>query len=341
MKIRHILSGLLILLLVCGLFCSCGSSVNTSNSSQHYDIVEGSNGMQGGVDIKYPSADITDSSAELSREEFEEKLIKTVRMQVETKEYDKAIRALDDAITVTGGYIESSSASGRSLNYTGDYYRRSASYVIRIPSGRLGEFLSEAQSIFNVVYSSTGEENVTSQYYDIQVRIGVLESERESLQDMLEKASDVKTMLEIRQRLYEVIYEIESYQTKLKMYDSLVSYATVYIDVDEVVEYTRIVEEETWGERLAVAFVESWQNFAEGFQDFTVGLLYAFPTLLVLAVIVGIVLAVVLLINKKMAKKRKNGQGRKSATASASREDWRRPIDHSTDDPANTDPSEK
>ena len=233
--------------------------------------------------------------------EFASKIIKTVTMNTETKEYDRALAELDRLITENGGFVESSSANGQSLDYNG-VYRRSAKYTIRIPAEKLNDFLSASQQLLNVTYSHSTSENITAEYYDIQSRLEVLRTERDALNAMLEKATDVDSMLSIRDRLYNVIEEIESYETRLRVYDSLVSYSTVHMTVDEVVEYTKVqVEEPTWGERLVEAFKESWENFADGFQDFTVGFLYAIPTLLVL----GAIAAVVVLILRNAIRRRR------------------------------------
>lgn len=227
----------------------------------------------------------TDSAASVNASEFAAKIIKTVTMNTETKEYDKAISELNRLIGEHGGFVESSSSNGQSLDYSG-VYRRNAKYTVRIPAERLESFLSASLQLLNVTYSHSTSENITAEYYDIQSRLEVLRTERDALNGMLEKATDVDSMLSIRDRLYNVIEEIEAYETRLRVYDSLVSYSTVHLTVDEVVEYTKVkVEEPTWGERLIDAFTESWQDFADGFQDFTVGFLYAIPTLMVLGVI--------------------------------------------------------
>ena len=241
-----------------------------------------------------------DSAASANVSEFAAKIIKTVTMNTETKEYDNAISELNRLISEHGGFVESSSANGQSLDYSG-VYRRSAKFTVRIPAEQLDSFLSASQQLLNVTYSHSTSENITAEYYDIQSRLEVLRTERDALNGMLEKATDVDSMLSIRDRLYNVIEEIESYETRLRVYDSLVSYSTVNLTLDEVVEYTKVkAEEPSWGERLVDAFKESWQDFAEGFQDFTVGFLYAIPTLMVL----GMIAAVVLLILRALLRRR-------------------------------------
>jgi hypothetical protein len=96
---------------------------------------------------------------------------------------------------------------------------------------------------------------------------------------------------------------MESIKTQLKVYDSLVAYSTVTLKITEVVEYTPIdVEKPSWGSRFVDAFKESWADFAENFQDFTIWLTYAFPTLLVLGIIAAIVGYIFYVANKRSQK---------------------------------------
>ena len=86
--------------------------------------------------------------------------------------------------------------------------------------------------------------------------------------------------------------------------------------INEVVEYTEIQEEEPgWGERLGTAFKESWKDFADNFQDFTVWFLYAFPTLLVLGIIATGVGIAVHFMNKKTKKQWEERKKKQSENA--------------------------
>ena len=274
--------------------------VITSTSASSKPSSAGNANLGGTVDVD----SVTTESAE-----FASKIIKTVNMNTETKEYDRAITELERLITENGGFIESSSSNGQSLHQSG-VYQRTAKYTIRIPAEKLEVFLSASQQLLNVTYSHVGSQNVTTEYYDMQSRLEVLRTERDALNAMLEKADTVDNMLMIRDRLYNVIEEIEAYETQLRLYDSLVAYSTVHMTVDEVVEYTRIIEQEpTWGERLVEAFKESWEDFADGFQDFTVGFLYAIPTLMVL----GVIAVVIILILRVFIRKQKRIRAEKRA----------------------------
>ena len=233
-----------------------------------------------------------------NKTEYERKIIKTVNMTAETKEYDKAIATIADMIKSNGGYIESSSTNGKSYNNYGTY-RRYASYTIRIPAENLDAFLGAIGQSLNITSNNASQNDVSGSYYDIVSRLETLNAEKTALLAMYEKAETVEYMLQIQQRLYDVIEEIEAYTTRLNYYDGQVSYSTVHLNINEVIEYTDITEPITYGERVADAFKDSWEDFAEGCQDFSIWFVGAIPTLLVLAAIGGAITLIVLHIVRK------------------------------------------
>ena len=180
--------------------------------------------------------------------------------------------------------------------------------TLRVPSENLDKFLGEVGGLINVTNQSSSQANVTSQYYDIKARLDVLESERLAYEEMLKIAQNVSEVLEIKDRLYKTIEEIEANQTQLNVYDNKVSFSTVTINLDEVRDYVEVPTAKiTFGERIAKSFKQSWKNFADGFQNFTVWFVGAIPTLLVLAIIFGGGATIVVTKIKK-AKKKKNGE---------------------------------
>lgn len=320
MKTKQWIAVSIALLTLMTALTSCGAgakseAMNDAMSAGRYDQVADMEMESSSISKPSSAGNVNlgasqDSAGAVTGTEFASKIIKTVSMNTETKEFDRAVTELDRLISENGGFIESSSSNGQSL-YHSDVYRRTANYTIRIPAANLDQFLSASQQLLNVTYSKSSSQNITTEYYDMQSRLEVLRTERDALNTMLEKADTVENMLSIRDRLYNVIEEIESYETQLRLYDSLVSYSTVHMTIDEVVEYTKIaVEEPTWGERLGEAFLESWKDFADGFQDFTVGLLYAIPTLMVLGVIA---VAVSLVVRTLVRKRRRIRQAKRDA----------------------------
>lgn len=309
----RIISILLVLLMCSFIFVSCdsGDSYGSENIvpdiSIDNDKLSDINGIIANGSVSKPnqgnSSLPSDSENNDNNEsEYESKIIKKYWMETETKEFTNSISKLEELIQTSKGYIESASTTGQSI-YNNETMRRTAKYVIRIPSASIDTFVKNTESMFNVVSSNSTSENVTVKYYDLQSRYEVLEAEKTALNDMLEKATTIDNMLKIRNQLNNVIAEMESIKTQLKVYDSLVSYSTVTLTINEVVEYTEIRDDEPrWGERLGTAFKESWKDFADNFQDFTVWFLYAFPTILVLGIIATGVGIAVHFMNKKTKK---------------------------------------
>ncbi len=248
----------------------------------------------------YPSKDssITEGSVG-DAQAMSEKIIRTISINAQTKEYEESLDYIRAAVATVGGFEETFRSTGKNY-YSHSVYSRNAYMRLRIPADQLDAFLAEVGGMINILSQNSSADNVTTEYYDIKTRIGVLESERKAYEEMLKQSMDIDYLLQVKDRLYNVIEEIESYQTRLNLLDSKVAYSTVTISLDEVVEYTPVVTKEpTFGERVADAFTRSWKNFAMGCQNFAVGFVGALPTILIFAVIAAIVLTVVLKLNRK------------------------------------------
>ena len=187
------------------------------------------------------------------------------------------------AVSEAGGYFEK-------RNETSAYGKRDVrklTAVIRIPADKADSFLTGVKGAVNVNSFSKTAENVTEAYIDAEARLQTLEAEREGLLNMISSV-DSAAQYDFWYKLHEAISEkeqdIAALKARLRNYDSLVSYSTFELNLVEVKEYTE-PEKETFGSRLKTAFIGSWTGFAEGFKDFAVGFVQAFPGLLTFAVI--------------------------------------------------------
>ncbi len=95
------------------------------------------------------------------------KLIKTVDMDVETKEFDKVLGSVEREAAVLGGYIENVETYNGSA-YSGHKTTRYASLTIRIPEERLEEFLTAVSDTGHVTRRSENVEDVTLAYVDLE-----------------------------------------------------------------------------------------------------------------------------------------------------------------------------
>lgn len=236
-----------------------------------------------------PSLDLPDSAGR--------KIIWTVNMSLETLEFDSAISGLRDAVQAAGGYIESSSVNGQSLESHSS--RRYGSITARIPQEKLDSFLGAVSSVCNVVSTDRESEDITLQYTDIEARKRSLEVEQQRLLELLGQADDMETIVALESRLSEIRYQLDGYSSSLRTYDSLVDYSTVYMDLREVVRVSEPAPV-TLTERMRSGLSETWRDLYENAQDLLVWVVVNFPYLLIWA---AIITAFVLLLRRASRKR--------------------------------------
>lgn len=232
------------------------------------------------------------------------KIIRNVVLRGETKDFDTALETLKNRISENGGYVEKSSVTGGESLNSNVKSSRNAVYTIRIPAEKLDNFLEKTEDMFNIISSSETTTDVTLEYYDIESRMKTLEAKKAALEKMLEQATSLSDIRTLQDDLYEVIGEIESYRSKLNVFDSKVSYSTVELTITEVIEYTEVkVEEPTFRERISTTFVKTWKGFWEFCQDLMVFLVGAMPVLCVFAFMGLVVFLIIFLIKRRNGKR--------------------------------------
>lgn len=232
-----------------------------------------------------PGGDVPDPSA--ASAETNRKLIRNVDLNVETTEFDDLISGISRFVNTSGGYIEQSDLSGRSIS--GGSGGRYARIVARVPQNRLDEFLSHMDEESNVTFRSENVTDVTSQYTDIESRKKSLTIEQERLWELLGEAESIDAVIALEERLSEIHYELEKLESRLRTYDNQVDYSTVCINIDEVAVFTS-TDPDSVLTRIQKGFSRNLRNLGSGFVDFFVWFVSSLPTLVVLAVLIAVVI---------------------------------------------------
>ena len=222
------------------------------------------------------------------------KLIQTAWMELESRDYAQALAALEQMVTDCGGYIESRSEQGGSL-YSSRYNARYASITARIPADKLETAMGAAGELCNVVSRSTDVSDVTESYTDTEARLNTLRLQEERLLAILSKATELTDVLELESRLSDVRYQIESYEATLRSYDSRVSYSTLHMTLQEVVEYSVVnTPPQTLGQRLSDGFADSMRMVKNSAENVLVWIVTYLPLVLLWAVIIAVAVWLVL-----------------------------------------------
>lgn len=236
------------------------------------------------------------------------KWIITVNMSAETEDLDALMEALNGKISGLGGYVEDQDSYNGSM-YSSRRYR-SASLTVRIPAQRVDEFTEEMSGIANVVSTNLSREDITLSYVATESRVKALQTEEARLLELMEQAETMADLLEIESRLTDVRYELENRASQLRLYDNQVDYATIYLSIDEVQEYTPVEEPTVW-ERISGGFVSSIKGVGNGLLDLLVWVLAKSPYLVILG---GVTVGVVVLVKKRKARKAEKKAAKQNPT---------------------------
>ena len=343
MKMRKIISLLLCLLMALSL-CACGSSNSAKSESSSayyaapaeapYPAPAAANGYYAAEEAAYDMAAggdagfVTGSTAARKEsgsetpEENPEKIIYSADATVETTEFDQSIADLNAMLAECGGFVESSSVNGNNYydSSRGNVSRRTANYTLRIPSAKFSGVMEGLSRLGNVPYTYMYTENVTAQYYDVQARMQALQAQEKRLMEMMEIAETVEDIITIEDKLTDVRYRIDSFQSSLNNWDRRVAYSTLSITVKEVQVYTpATVTKISYGEELRRAFTDALKNAGQFFKDLLVFLVSAIPTLVILAVLFFVFRPLLKKLRQK-AKARREARAAQKAAKKAQRE---------------------
>ena len=223
------------------------------------------------------------------------KWIVTVDMSAETEDLDALLAGLSETVTRMKGYVEDQNIYNGSA--FSSHRRRNANLTVRIPAGDVDAFAAEVSGIANVVSKNVSREDITLKYVATESKVTALKTEEARLLELLAQAENMSDLLEIEARLSDVRYELESYSSQLRLYDNQVDYATIFLFIDEVQEYTPVAEKTVW-EQIRDGFKDSLEGVGDGFVNFLVWILANSPYL----VVWGVVLVVCVVLIRKLRK---------------------------------------
>lgn len=320
--------------LVCGCAAGCSSgalkeesavSYNTDAAEEAYDMDAGfdfnemeseqSYEMKETADDAAPAAEANASAAEGGETQMaddtsaqdmntSQKIIKRYNYSYETEHFDDAYNYLKEQIQDYNGYISMSEIVGSS--YYKDY--RTLYLTARIPAENSEAFVGDLGQLGTIVRQSESAEDVTLQYSDTESRIASLKTEQQRLNELLEQADGLETIIALEERMTDVRYELESYQSKKKLYDNLIRYSTIEITLEEV-SYTVEVDNSTFFSRVTSGLESSFRDIAEGAVELAEWLIIKSPYLLLFVIIIFIIVKVIRkIVRRKRNKKNKMQQ---------------------------------
>ena len=288
---------LLTLAMVAALFFGCSASKENGGV-----LADGNYGADmGGVQQESAGGTLSDSSQSSTSATVNpnQKLVRKMWLDAETEDLDNLLTGIDQRISELGGYVEAREVYNGSEKSNVRY--RNADLTIRIPAEQLYEFVEHVTESTNIISSNETADDITLTYIATESRVKALETEQTRLLELLAQAESMSDVLEIQKRLTDVRTDLEEVTSQLRLYENQVSYATVYLSVGEVKEYTDTTEPETVWQRIGKGLKESFKNLGSFFTELFVFVIVGLPYIL----LVGVVLTVIIIALKLRRKKRK------------------------------------
>lgn len=289
-KMRAVLKRLALiiaLLMVLPAFAACSAASDETRAP-----LPGYGGDRDGVDTPGEAPDDGgDPDDDTMRDR---KLTRTIELRMETRDYETLTDRVEQEVMLAGGYTQSSSLTGDAASGS----LRQAAYVLRIPSEAADSFLAAISSGGQVLSQTSKIEDITLEYVDTASRLEALRVEQEILMGILEDAETIEDIITIQDRLTNIRYELENYESRKRSMDNLVEYSVINLSIREVRDLTR-TEEDDFGAEVRSRFSQAWRDLGEGLRVLTLNLVSMWPLLLLLAAALIIVVLAVRSGNRK------------------------------------------
>ncbi|WP_366924526.1 DUF4349 domain-containing protein [Metallumcola ferriviriculae] len=220
----------------------------------------------------------------------ERKVVRRASFTLEVKDVPGAEQSLRQSVEKFGGYVESANMQKQ----TEDRYF--ANLTLRVPQDSFNQMLDDIKKLGEVRDTSFNGDDVTRQYYDTQARLKVMREEEESLLEVLDKASKIEDIMQVRRELSRVRQEIESLDSQLKNLSQMADLATINVSLrTEDVPKNTISTTGMGGvwSRTMQAFVLSTNRLIRGLGETLIGVGALLPILILLAALILFVAAIV------------------------------------------------
>jgi hypothetical protein len=226
------------------------------------------------------------------QQDRDEKILKKGSVSLESENFEEDLERIKGVAAEFGGYVESARVEQSGLRW---FYG-----VIRVPRASFENAKEALENTGSLVRSSASSQNVTSEYYDTQGRLEIKKVEQERTNMMREKAKTIEDILYLEQRLGEITADIEVMEARLANIDSLSSYSSIEVNLEEVQKVgIRVLDGDSLGLRIKKSFLNSVSATGRFFQGAAIG----FATVSIQLAIIVLIVAFGIVFFKKYKRK--------------------------------------
>jgi major membrane immunogen (membrane-anchored lipoprotein) len=175
------------------------------------------------------TSEVKDQSSNAATSEFDKsdvfqnkKIIQNYDISISVDDVKAASNSINNKVNELEGYVEREEIMEYGSNSS-----------IRIPSGKIDDFINYLDKNYEVNNKNRFIEDVTESYVDNDARLKNLAAEETQVLEILKKANTVDEILKVQSELYRIRGEIEVLQSRKKMWDRQVDYSTVRLNISK------------------------------------------------------------------------------------------------------------
>jgi hypothetical protein len=289
-------------LIICLLFLSCGGSKKDRN----YEV-DATTTAKTQIDLSPPADASGYSKSDKKGEAGEELNSESGANPKDSKQVDKKKIIKNGTISIKSDDISISKNKldliVKSLNsyYEKEDFQNSTQTIsfnlkIRIPTDNFQRLITEIEKGSDEITSkSIQATDVTEEYVDVETRIKSKKAYLQKYMELLAKATSIKDILDIQEKIGNLQEEIESTEGRLKYLNDQVGYSTldIYLFKDKEFIY-KPQQQDKFSERLKKSLSNGWAALV----DFLLWLVSVFPFI--------ILIGLAIFIFRRIRRRRKN-----------------------------------
>ncbi|MBN2571894.1 MAG: DUF4349 domain-containing protein [Ignavibacteriales bacterium] len=203
-----------------------------------------------------------------TKEVVKKKIIKDGRIGLKVTDLELTKAKVDSLVKQYSAYYSNE-------NMNNSDWESSYNLTIRIPSSNFESFVHAIQSgNGEILYKEIDARDVTDQFIDLEIRLENKRAYLKRYQELLKKATNVKEILEVEEKIRRLEEEIESTTGKLKYLSDLVDYSTLNLNIRQQKDFKYNPEKrDSFSERIKQSLSKGWY----GFIDFLLLLIKIWP----------------------------------------------------------------
>jgi hypothetical protein len=204
------------------------------------------------------------------------KVIKNGRVELEVKRgaFQDGLDEVIDLAARLGGIVKSTAID--------DSGARRGTVVVRVPSSRFEDALTQLKDIGNIESQFVDTQDVTDEFVDLQARIRNARTAERVLLNLMGDATTIGDTIKVQNQLERVQENIERMRGRLRVLNDQTSFSTLSVDVVEAGVAPP-------AEEKAGTLAKAWEDAVEGFMGVISAVIVASGVILPVAIMALIV----------------------------------------------------